>query len=289
MSETNLTRLRLRNEVGRGARNMVNVRRTKKRNNAAVRKARKASQNSAVKETQDNTMRELDEYIRYCGDLRSAYDKKHGEVREATDKIKDIKRRLSEMSDDILRNLREAQGLNNRNNSSPEEAKNNSDEILKILRAIMSKIPDGFRDDIGRLTQLQREQSEMIGQRNSNHSEINRRLDAIRDRLADVKNVQGMQPRGATAQARALRGIRPNNRRSPRSPPRSAPVNLRTAANNKGAAPKPRSVPTTARGKSAQKEVNTRLKRSTMKMVTGKGGRLTAQDFKEPFNAKSKL
>lgn len=287
MSETNLTRLRLRNEVGRGARNMVNVRRTKKRNNAAAKKARKASQNSAVKETQDNTMRELDEYIRYCGDLRTAYDKKHGEVREATDKIKDIKKRLSEMSDDILRNLREAQGLNNRNNSSPEEARNNSDEILKILRAIMSKIPDGFRDDIGRLTQLQREQSEMIGQRNSNHTEINRRLDAIRDRLADVKNVQGMPTRAGPAQARP-QGRRPNNR-SPRSPPKSAPVNLRTSANNRGPAPKPRSVPTTARGKNAQKEVNIRLKKSTMKMVTGKGGRLTAQDFKEPFDPQSKL
>ena len=131
-------------------------------------------------------MRELDDYIRYCGDLRRAYDRKHGEVKEATDKIAEIKRRLSEMSDDILRNLREAQGLNNRSNDSPQ---NNSDEILRILTAIMGKIPHGFRDDIGRLTQLQREQS-MITQRNSNHGEINRRLDAIRDRLADVKNVQ---------------------------------------------------------------------------------------------------
>ena len=48
-----------------------------------------------------------------------------------------------------------------------------AEEILKILTAIMGKIPDGFRDDIGRLTQLQREQSAMINQRTNNHGEIN--------------------------------------------------------------------------------------------------------------------
>lgn len=277
-SPNNLTKLRLRNEVERGARNMANARRTKKRNNAMRKRNNKAQKNSAIKATKDNTMRELDDYIRYCGDLRRAYDRKHGEVKEATDKIGEIKRRLSEMSDDILRNLREAQGLNNRSNDSP--AQNNSDEILRILTAIMGKIPDGFRDDIGRLTQLQREQSAMITQRNSNHGEINRRLDAIRARLADVKNVQGMAP-PPTARARAQR---PNTKGTTRSAP-----NLRAVANRRSPAPQPRSAPTTARGKSAQKEVNNRLKKSTMKLVTGKGSPLKNKDFKEPFNPKSKL
>jgi hypothetical protein len=272
-SPNNLTKLRLRNEIGRGARNMANTRRTKRRNNAMRKRNNKAQKNAAVGATKENTMRELDEYIRYCGDLRIAYDKKHGEVREATDKIAEIKRRLSEMSDEILRNLREAQGLNDRNNSSPKQ--NNSDEILKILTAIMGKIPDGFRDDIGRLTQLQREQSAMINQRTNNHGEINKRLNAIRQRLDDIKNVRGIQSRPVTTQQRGVRGT-------------PSEVN-RNNANRRGPAPKPPGQPTTQRARNAKREVNNRMKKSTLKLVTGKGSPLKAQDFKEPINTRSKL
>lgn len=273
-SPNNLTKLRLRNEVERGARNMANTRRTKRRNNAIRKRNNKAQKNAAVTATKENTMRELDEYIRYCGDLRRAYDKKHGEVREATDKIAEIKRRLSEMSDEILRNLREAQGLNNRNNSSP--AQNNSEEILKILTAIMGKIPDGFRDDIGRLTQLQREQSAMINQRTNNHGEINKRLNAIRQRLDDIKNVKGIQTRPVTRQQREVRGTPPEE-------------NRRNNANRRGRAPNPPGQPTTQRARNAKREVNNRMKKSTLKLVTGKGSPLKEQDFKEPIDTRSKL
>ena len=270
-SPNNLTKLRLRNEVERGARNMANTRRTKRRNNAMRKRNNKAQKNAAVGATKENTMRELDEYIRYCGDLRRAYDKKHGEVREATDKIAEIKRRLSEMSDEILRNLREAQGLNNRNNSSPKQ--NNSDEIFKILTAIMGKIPDGFRDDIGRLTQLQREQSAMINQRTNNHGEINKRLNAIRQRLDDIKNVKGIQTRPVTTQQRGVRGT-------------PSEANRRNNANRRGPAP---GQPTTQRARNAKREVNNRMKKSTLKLVTGKGSPLKEQDFKEPIDTRSKL
>ena len=306
------------NQVEQGAKNMVNrrkitkidvkqqINRTKQaikntRMNAKANVDRRRTQafvnrrgrNNAgrgrIVQKREDTMRQLDEYIDYCNNLRASYDTKHGEVEEATERISSINDRLNGLTDKILKNIRKIQELNNvsnisnlSNNSSIDDfmgnnGRNNTDEMLAILQGIIDKLPAGFREDINRLRGLKTDQERMTAERGRNHTEINSRLDDITARLADIHRVkEGLMPK------KQERGR--NENPTPFIPPRrAAPIKSPTEGQIRNARLN-RANPKTAKAKNAKNQLNKRFNRSTMKMVTGRGGPLTRNDFLKKFN-----
>jgi hypothetical protein len=344
------TALRRMNEVEQGARNMVNQRKRtkmaakqqKNQNKQAMKNTRitakanvdrrrqeaataRRNRNNAgqgrVGQKRTDTMRQLDEYIDYCNNLRESYDTKHGEVEEATRRINGIKDRLNGLTDKILKNIRKIQDLNNVSNLSNlsnrsnvdgfmgNEGRNNTDEILAILQGIIDKLPEGFRADINRLRGLKQEQERMTAERGRNHDEINSRLDDITARVGEIHEVkEGMMPK--KPERRTNRGVpgrprsggpgrpsggpgRPSGGLSLPDAPSNSPVARRVSApptnQRRRNAVVAKSAPTTPRAKRAQTQLNRRLNRSTMKMVTGKGGPLKQSDFGRKFTPGNNL
>ena len=312
------TALARRNEVEQGARNMVNQRKKTKmtakqeRNqakqaikntrknakaNVAIRReqvaANRVARNNAgrgrINQKKDDTMRQLDQYIDYCNNLRESYDAKHGEVEEATRRINGIKDRLNGLTDTILKNIRKIQELNNVSNLSNlsnhsnvnsfmgSEGRNNTDEIIAILEGIINKLPAGFREDMGRLRELKSAQERMTSEREKNHKEINSRLDAIKSRLTEINQIKGMMPKKSERRpdenARPFTVVTGKKAARARTPTEAQKRNVRLN----------RKSPTTDRAKNAQNQLNKRLKRSTVKLVTGKGKPLTRNDFRTKY------
>ena len=141
----------------------------------------------------------------------------------------------------------------------------------------------------------------MSAERGRNHDEINSRLDSIKDRLGEIRDVKGMMPkkpegrnnRGGPGRPRSGRPGRPSGGLDLPDVPRNAPVARRAsepATNQRRRnAVVAKSAPTTPRARSAQNQLNRRLKRSTMKMVTGKGGPLTRNDFRTKYTPGNNL
>jgi hypothetical protein len=320
------TALRRMNEVEQGARNMVNQRKRtkmaakqqKNQNKQAMKNTRitakanvdrrrqeaataRRNRNNAgqgrVGQKRTDTMRQLDEYIDYCNNLRESYDTKHGEVEEATGRINGIKDRLNGLTDKILKNIRKIQDLNNVSNLSNlsnrsnvdgfmgNEGRNNTDEILAILQGIIDKLPEGFRVDINRLRGLKQEQERMTAERGRNHDEINSRLDDITARVGEIHEVkEGMMPKKPERRTNSGGPGRPRSG-GPGAGRVSAPATNQRRINAVVA----KSAPTTPRAKKAQTQLNRRLNRSTMKMVTGKGGPLKKNDFGTKYTPGNKL
>lgn len=176
---------------------------------------RAADGQTAIQRRSDETTQRLNEYIGYCTELKDRYAQKHGEVEEATGRLRDIKDSLDRLTDDILENIRGIQDLNNvsnNNNRSPvndylgDGGDDNLDNLLAVLEGLLRQIPDdgSIRADRDRLKRMVDEQRVMRDNRNQHHQEINTKLDSIRQRLADIRNLgdqgsgntRGKKPRG---------------------------------------------------------------------------------------------
>ena len=283
-----------RNEVKQA---IKNTRKNAKANVARRRAqaaANRAERNNAgrgrINQKKNDTMRQLDEYIDYCNNLRASYDEKHGEVEEATRRIDGIKNRLNELTDNILKNIRKIQELNNVSNLSNlsnrsnvndfmgSEGRNNTDEIIAILQGIISKLPAGFREDMNRLRELKSAQEKMTSERERNHREINSRLDAIKSRLTEINQIKGMMPK--KPERKQDENARPFTRVTGRKAARAKTPTEAQRRNNSLR---------TQRARNAQNQINRRLKRSTIKMVTGKGNPLTKNDFTRRFTPGNSL
>lgn len=185
-----------------------------RRNATRRNRAQKAADGqTAIQRRSDETTQRLNEYIGFCTELKDKYALKHGEVEEATGRLRDIKDSLDRLTDDILENIRGIQDLNNvsnNNNRFPvndylgDSGDDNLDNLLAVLEGLLRQIPDDgtIRDDRDRLTRMVDEQKVMRDNRTQHHQEINTKLDSIRARLADIRNLgsgnntRGRRPRG---------------------------------------------------------------------------------------------
>ena len=199
-----------RQQRNRERQNVLNRRNATRRNRAQ----RNADGKTAIQRRSDETAQRLNEYIGYCSELKERYTQKHGEVEEATGRLREIRDSLDRLTDDILENIRGIQDLNNvsnNNNKSPvndylgDGGNDNLDSLLAVLEGLLRQIPDdgAIRADRDRLKRMVDEQKAMQDNRNQNHQEINKKLDRIRQRLADIRNL-GEQ--GADSKPRRPRG-----------------------------------------------------------------------------------
>lgn len=189
--------------------NVLTRRNATRRNRAQ----RIADGQTAIQRRSDETTQRLNEYIGYCTELKDRYAQKHGEVEEATGRLRDIKDSLDRLTDDILENIRGIQDLNNVSNDNTRSPVNdylgdggdeNLDNLLAVLEGLLRQIPDDgtIRADRDRLKRMVDEQKVMRDNRNQHHQEINTKLDSIRARLADIRNLgsgnntRGRKPRG---------------------------------------------------------------------------------------------
>ena len=200
----------IRQQRNRERQNVLNRRNATRRNRAQ----RNADGKTAIQRRSDETAQRLNEYIGYCSELKERYTQKHGEVEEATGRLREIRDSLDRLTDDILENIRGIQDLNNvsnNNNKSPvndylgDGGNDNLDSLLAVLEGLLRQIPDdgAIRADRDRLKRMVDEQKAMQDNRNQNHQEINKKLDRIRQRLADIRN---LGDQGADSKPRRPRG-----------------------------------------------------------------------------------
>lgn len=188
-----------------------------RRNATRRNRAQKAADGqTAIQRRSDETTQRLNEYIGYCTELKDRYAQKHGEVEEATGRLREIKDSLDRLTDDILENIRGIQDLNNVSNDNTRSPVNdylgdggddNLDNLLSVLEGLLRQIPDDgtIRADRDRLRIMVDEQKVMRDNRNQHHQEINTKLDSIRARLADIRNL-GDQGSGNNTRGRRPRG-----------------------------------------------------------------------------------
>ena len=201
-----------RQQRDRERQNVLTRRNATRRNRAQ----RATDGQTAIRRRSDETTQRLNEYIGYCTELKDRYVQKHGEVEEATGRLRDIKDSLDRLTDDILENIRGIQDLNNVSNNNTRSPVNdylgdggddNLDNLMAVLEGLLRQIPDDgtIRADRDRLKRMVDEQKVMRDNRNQHHKEINTKLDSIRARLADIRNL-GEQGSGNDTRGRRPRG-----------------------------------------------------------------------------------